>query len=154
MICRYRIYAKALMFAQLLTKLLWALSLIQKWKSKGYYETGIQFLHLDINSSLPRNDERLNTRECNPSLIRVGESKQEISNLDRELLKWYNLIRKIQNKHCGRNWYYIKKSLYENLWADPESIFPDICQTIIVVSLLLTLNIFTPCSITSISKFK
>ena len=85
MICRYRIYAKALMFAQLLTKLLWALSLIQKWKWKGYYETGIQFLRLNINSSLPKNDEqRLIARECNPSLIRVSESKQEISNLDRD----------------------------------------------------------------------
>ena len=61
---------------------------MQKWKWEGYYKTGIQFLRLNINSSLPRNDELdYIARECNPSLIRLSESKQEISNLDRELLR-------------------------------------------------------------------
>lgn len=100
------------------------------WAS--FRQRGLHFLHLNINSLLPKIDElRLIALRTNAAVIGVSETKLDKSVLDGEVsIDGYEIKRADRNRHGGGVACYIRKDLVfsprENFSADIENIFFDI----------------------------
>ena len=64
---------------------------------------GLHFVHLNINSILPKIDElRQIVKTTNAAIIGITESKLDSATFDPEIsIEGYNIIRKDRNRHGG-----------------------------------------------------
>ena len=93
---------------------------------------GLHFLHLNINSLLPKIDElRLIAKNSNAAIIGIAESKLDKTVLDNEVkIDGYELKRSDRNRQGGGVACYIRKDLSfnsrEDFAPDLENIFFDL----------------------------
>ena len=93
---------------------------------------GLHFLHLNINSLLPKVDELRNIAEkTRASVIGITESKLDSSIFDSEInIAGYDVLRKDRNRHGGGVVCYIRNDLSFNVLSafplEIENIFIDI----------------------------
>ena len=87
----------------------------QIWKP--FKNKGMHFLHLNINSLLPKIDEVRNfIKKANPAIIGFSESKLDNTILDSEIaIEGYVLIRLDRNRHGGGIACYIKENISFNI---------------------------------------
>ena len=91
------------------------LSDINNWKM--FKQRGLHFIHLNINSLLPKIDElRLIALETKAAIIGITESKIDDTVLDAEIeIEGYALIRSDRNRHGGGIVCYIRDNINYNL---------------------------------------
>ena len=91
-----------------------------KWNI--FKHRGLPFLHLNINSLLPKIDKlRHIARLTNAAVIRISESKLDDSVLTSEIqIDWYDLLRCDRNRHGGGVVCYVRNDLSYNV----KSYFP------------------------------
>ena len=93
---------------------------------------GLHFVHLNINSILPKIDElRQIVKTTNAAIIGITESKLDSAIFDTEIsIEGYNIIRKDRNRHGGGVVCYIRNDICFNIIDvfpfQIESIFIDI----------------------------
>ena len=98
----------------------------------NFMQRGLHFLHLNINSLLPKIDEvRLIANKTNAAVIGISESKLDKSVLDGKVgIDGYEIKRYDRDRHGGGVACYIRKDLVfnprENFSTDIENIFFDI----------------------------
>ena len=98
----------------------------------NFMQRGLHFLHLNINSLLPKIDEvRLIANKTNAAVIGIPEGKLDKSVLDGEVgIDGYEIKRCDRDRHGGGVACYIRKGLVfnprENFSTDIENIFFDI----------------------------
>ena len=75
------------------------------------------FLHLNVNSFLPKIDEvKLIANKSNATILGIPETKLDKTIIDCELyIEGYDLIRSDRNRHCGGVACYIKKERHYNV---------------------------------------
>ena len=88
---------------------------INNWKM--FKQRGLHFIHLNINSLLPKIDElRLIALETKAAIIGISESKIDDTVLDAEIeIEGYALIRSDRNRHGGGIVCYIRDNINYNL---------------------------------------
>ena len=102
----------------------------EKWAALK--KKGLHFVHININSLLPKIDElQYLTKLSNASIVGIGEIKLDDSNSSTEIeIEGYDLLRLDRSRRGGGVACYIKKSLAynckEKFFKTTESIFIDI----------------------------
>ena len=83
---------------------------------------GLHFIHLNINSLLPKIEEvRIIAKSTNAAIIRISESKLDESVLEPEIqTDDYKILRCDRNRHGGGAAFYIRNELSYNI----ISVFP------------------------------
>ena len=100
------------------------------WSS--FNKKGLHFLHLNVNSLLPKIDEvKYIAKRTNATIIGISESKLDKTVLDGELkIDGYDLIRSDRNRHGGGVACYVKTERHYNVRGSSspefEHIFIDI----------------------------
>ena len=92
-----------------------AINLTQNAKDiwSPFKSRGLHFIHLNINSLLPKIDELRNiTYNNQPAVVRITESKLDSTVLDAEVeIQGYSLIRADRNRHGGGVACYIRNTI-------------------------------------------
>ena len=102
----------------------------EKWTN--FKKKGLHFIHININSLLPKIDEiRHMTKITNAAIVGIGETKLDESILSSEIdIEGYDLLRLDRSRRGGGVACYVKKSLAynyrDNFCKNTESIFIDI----------------------------
>ena len=78
---------------------------------KSFQCKGLHFLHINVNSRLPKIDEvKLIANKSNAAILGISETKLDETVMDSELsIEGYDLIRSDRNRHGGGVACYIKK---------------------------------------------
>ena len=101
----------------------------EKWTN--FKKRGLHFIHININSLLPKIDEtRHMTKIANAAIVGIGETKLDESILSSEIdIEGYDLLRLDLSRRGGGVACYVKKSLAynyrDNFCKNTESIFSD-----------------------------
>ena len=99
---------------------------------KAFQRKGLHFLHLNVDSLLPKIDEvKLIANKSNATILGISETKLDKTIMDSELhIEGYDLIRSDRNRHDGGVACYIKKERHYNVMVncptDFENIFLDL----------------------------
>ena len=102
----------------------------EKWTN--FKKKGLHFIHININSLLPKIDEiRHMTKITNAAIIGIGETKLDESILSSEIdIEGYDLLTLDHSRRGGGVACYVKKSLAynyrDNFCKNTKSIFIDI----------------------------
>ena len=110
-----------------------------------FKKRGLHFLHLNVNSLLPKIDEiRYIATLSNAAIIGISESKLDDSVLDCEVnICGYDLLRCDRNRNGGGVACYIRQNINYN----KKDIFPDSIENIVVDILLPKTKPFTVCTL-------
>ena len=105
---------------------------IEETNYDAFKQRGLHFIHLNVNSILPKiNELRLIAHNTKASIIGLSESKLDDTVLDDEIsIDGYNLLRADRSRHGGEVACYVRKNLFfyrrVNFCKDIENIFIDI----------------------------
>ena len=92
---------------------------------KAFKHKGLHFLHLNVNSLLPKIDEvKLIADRSNATIIGISETKLDNTIMDNELfIEGYDLFRSDRNRYGGGVACYIKKERHYNVRSNCPSNF-------------------------------
>ena len=110
-----------------------------------FKKRGLHFLHLNVNSLLPKIDElRHICKLTNAAIIGITETKLDDSILNCEInIDGYDLLRCDRDRHGGGVACYIRQSINYNV----KSIFPVSIENIVIDVLLPKTKPFTVCTL-------
>ena len=102
------------------------LKYLNHWKA--FQCKGLHFLHINVNSLLPKIDEvKLIANKSNATILGISETKLDETIMDSELnIEGYDRIRSDRNRHGGGVACYIKKDRHYNVRTNCPTNFENI----------------------------